>query len=307
MTLPVPMERLEALERSLDPALPPSLGVKVIGYGEISTVLLVSDLPQVVIKRMAGFRSREEVLTYQQEVEDYLEALRAKSVKLAKTQVTIVSVEGRHFAYLLQERLPPESIGNQLLLHASDEEFAEFLSAVLLTVQNVLQAPDPNFPLGIDAQISNWAARRSPEGKIEAVYLDVGTPIFRRNGALTKAPALALRSLPRPLAFLLRHLLFDQVVGRYFDPREVTKDIAANFLKEGRPDRVATLLEKSRPLLTALSPAAAPLTEKEVRSYYSEDKLIWSLFQALRRLDRVLTTKLLRRRYEYILPGKMKR
>ncbi len=46
---------------------------------------------------------------------------------------------------------------------------------------------------------------------------------------------------------------------------------------------------------------------EEVKKYYREDKLIWTLFLAFRRIDRWLTIKLLRKRYEYVLPGKIKR
>ena len=53
--------------------------------------------------------------------------------------------------------------------------------------------------------------------------------------------------------------------------------------------------------------AMDPLTVGEVEKYYREDKFIWALFLFLRRLDRWLTTKLLRKRYEFILPGKIKR
>ena len=55
------------------------------------------------------------------------------------------------------------------------------------------------------------------------------------------------------------------------------------------------------------SDAAGALTEKEVEKYYREDKLIWTLFLAFRRFDRFLTTRLRRRRYEFVLPGKIKR
>ena len=49
------------------------------------------------------------------------------------------------------------------------------------------------------------------------------------------------------------------------------------------------------------------LTEKEVKRYYTEDKIIWSAFLNLRRFDRWISTRLLRRRYEFILPGKIRR
>jgi len=44
-----------------------------------------------------------------------------------------------------------------------------------------------------------------------------------------------------------------------------------------------------------------------VEKYYREDKFIWTLFLALRRMDRWLTTTIFRKRYEFILPGKIKR
>ena len=50
-----------------------------------------------------------------------------------------------------------------------------------------------------------------------------------------------------------------------------------------------------------------PLTTEEVAAYYREDRLIWSLFLAFRRLDRWMTIRLRRRRYEFILPGRIRR
>jgi hypothetical protein len=50
----------------------------------------------------------------------------------------------------------------------------------------------------------------------------------------------------------------------------------------------------------------APLSEKEIRSYYREDAFIWSLYAAMRRVDRGLH-KIRCKKYQYILPGKVKR
>ena len=46
---------------------------------------------------------------------------------------------------------------------------------------------------------------------------------------------------------------------------------------------------------------------KDVRAYYREDALIWRLYLSMRRLDRFIHQYILRRRYPYILPGKIKR
>ena len=45
----------------------------------------------------------------------------------------------------------------------------------------------------------------------------------------------------------------------------------------------------------------------EVKKYYREDKLIWTIFLAFRRMDRWLTTRVFRKRYEFLLPGKIER
>jgi hypothetical protein len=50
-----------------------------------------------------------------------------------------------------------------------------------------------------------------------------------------------------------------------------------------------------------------PIDQKEVESYYREDALIWTLYLSFRRIDRFLRTKILRREYPYILPGKIQR
>jgi hypothetical protein len=50
-----------------------------------------------------------------------------------------------------------------------------------------------------------------------------------------------------------------------------------------------------------------PIEKIEIDKYYKEDKFIWSLYMAVRKLDRFIKTKILRKRYEFILPGDIKR
>jgi len=49
------------------------------------------------------------------------------------------------------------------------------------------------------------------------------------------------------------------------------------------------------------------ITLKEIEKYYKEDKFNWQLFLSVRRMDRFLNTKLLGKRYEFTLPGTIKR
>ncbi len=81
-------------------------------------------------------------------------------------------------------------------------------------------------------------------------------------------------------------------------------DLAANLYKEQQPALIPLAVEI---INTILSGSTKPLTEEEVARYYRQDKLIWTLYLAFRRLDRWFTTKLFRQRYEFILPGKIKR
>ena len=59
---------------------------------------------------------------------------------------------------------------------------------------------------------------------------------------------------------------------------------------------------------TEIYVAAPPVgDEQEVRSYYREDALIWSLYLSMRKVDRFIRRRILRQEYPYILPEKIKR
>jgi hypothetical protein len=93
-------------------------------------------------------------------------------------------------------------------------------------------------------------------------------------------------------------------MGRYYDRRLVYMDLIANLYKEQRPDLIPIAIET---INKYLNDDEIQFNIKEVEKYYKEDKLIWTLFLAFRRFDKWLTTKVLHRRYEFILPGKIKR
>ena len=93
-------------------------------------------------------------------------------------------------------------------------------------------------------------------------------------------------------------------MNRYYVPRLVYTDLIANLYKEQRPDLVAPTVAIVNRLLET---GETPLAVKEIETYYAEDKRIWIVFLAFRRVDRWLTTRLLKRRYEFILPGAIRR
>ena len=135
-------------------------------------------------------------------------------------------------------------------------------------------------------------------------YIDTSTPLYRKQGKEQLDPELFLRSAPSFVRWIIRLLFLKDVMNRYYVPRMVYTDLAANLYKEQRPDLIPLTID----IINCYIPdAQPPLTAKEVERYYREDKFIWTLFQALRRLDCWLTTRLLRKRYEFILPGKIRR
>ena len=96
---------------------------------------------------------------------------------------------------------------------------------------------------------------------------------------------------------------------RYYDFRKVTIDLIANFYKEQRPEFIPMLIETANSFFAReeAKSGIAPLTEKEIVSYYKEDATIWRVYLAFRKIDRFLHLKILQKPYVYILPGRIKR
>jgi hypothetical protein len=93
-------------------------------------------------------------------------------------------------------------------------------------------------------------------------------------------------------------------MNRYYSHRDVVVDLIANLYKEQRPDLIVPVTEAINHYSTVLD---RPIPPEAVDRYYRSDRIIWTLFLAFRRMDRWLSRSLLRRRYEFILPGPIKR
>jgi hypothetical protein len=159
--------------------------------------------------------------------------------------------------------------------------------------------------------MSNWAVPGGGDSAALAQprYLDTSTPLYRVDGREQLDLELFLRSAPSFLRWILRALYLKDVVNRYYDFRLVAVDLAANFYKEQVPNLVPDAVAVVNAFWAgeAADLDLAPITVKEVEDYYRQDKQIWTVYQAMRRLDRALTTRLLRKPYPYILPGVIRR
>jgi hypothetical protein len=287
----------QALEESPIPAV-------VLGYGEISIILQIGDHPDLAYKRMPLFSNREAAEVYAGQFHEYCGYLSRAGLHLPRHETLIVEVPGRPVVlYIAQERFPGERFAHRLIHEPGPREATPMLERIIVEIDKVWKfnrSSHPALQLAIDAQVSNWVILENEE----ILYIDTSTPLYRKDGEEQMNPELFLKSAPVFLRWLIRWLFLKDVMNRYYDPRLVYMDLAANLFKERCPDLISDTIGCINRHLPA---GHDPLSREEVEKYYREDKLIWTLFLAFRRIDRWMTTRVFRKRYEFLLPGKIER
>ena len=153
--------------------------------------------------------------------------------------------------------------------------------------------------MSIDGQVSNWALVNN-----DLFYFDTSTPLFKINGTEQMNPELLLNSTPKALRWIIRKFFLQEVMDRYYDLRLIYIDLIANLYKEQKSDFIKPAVYLANELLLESS---QKITEAEVEKYYKNDKLIWQLFLSFRKIDRWYSNHILRKQYEFILPGNIKR
>ncbi len=316
----IDVDLLKEFERGLDPCHPEKskIPARVLGYGEISTVFEIEGLPHIACKRMPIFRHQKELDHYRTIYQEYNRILSDEvGIDVPPYGFASFPCEGYIVCFDIQGRLPPESFGHRLLHTLEDDDIIALFKLVLRQLKKVwdFNKKGTDIEIGIDGQISNWAIKnfdpKSPHvDKItQLYYIDTSTPFIKKNGVEQLDPELFLRSAPSFLLWLIRWLFLEDVMTRYYSSRLVVIDLIANFYKEQRPELIPQLIQAANDFFAqeAKDLGVKPVSAEEVRSYYKKDALIWSLFLALRRLDRFIHTRILGRPYIYILPGKIRR
>ncbi|UCD38547.1 MAG: hypothetical protein JSW54_03460 [Fidelibacterota bacterium] len=300
---------LRAFESGLNPHYLEcsQIPAEVLGYGEISTVFGIEGIPDVACKRMPLFHDRFAAEQYFQQYQEYCGYLSEAGLHLPEDDTAIIEQPDRPVVfYIAQRQLPRERFGHYLIQQLDRDKIETLLERIVLEIGKVWtfnSASQPGLELALDGQLSNWAWLVDDDAD-SLYYVDTSTPLYRLKGVEQLDPELFLQSAPSFLRWIIRWLFLGDVLNRYYDPRQVYIDLAANLYKEQRPDLVGLCTD----IINQHRPAGIEsVTEKDVRKYYREDKLIWTLFLAFRRLDRWIKTRLLRQRYEFILPGKIKR
>lgn len=156
--------RLQAFEAQFDPLKPEAgaIPARVLGYGEISTVLAIDALDETLaFKRMPMFVDETEADAY---VALYHEAmgLLAQRVGLQPVSgnaVLVWGADGRPVIYLIQPKLNPQAIASHALHQLPAPEQERLFTAVFHEVDKVFrfnQAYRGRLEMGMDGQLSNW-------------------------------------------------------------------------------------------------------------------------------------------------------
>jgi len=306
----VNLEKLAVFERQLDLMKPEGgpFGCKIVGYGELTVVMTLEALPGNVYKRISGFLSESEARSYAEAICRYLRLLDERGITTAPTSANVVG--GTPVVYLIQPLLNANRLGHSLLHTASERELHVILAQVLDTLSSLLKRNrqiDDGIEVAADAQLSNWYF---PEEGGSPCLLDVGSPIFRINGRMETYSGNIYRALPQPIRWAVKKLqMVEDYFLHYFDMKGLVFDILGNMIKENAENRLPEGLAcinswlQSRPEWSDIG----PITEKAVRRFYWFDAVTLELLLRVRRYNRFIHNRILKKRYDYILPGKIAR
>ena len=269
-------DELASLESDVNRALTlgDAAGLRLLGHGEISLVLgWPAEEPRSACKRLPPFPSVDRALDYAGTLGRYLDLLRERGVRVLDTEVRRVPLaDGAVAVYCVQPVLPPDALATDLL--RTDPQRAE--AVIGEVVDHILDVTDER--VGLDAQLSNWAADGAG-----LVYIDVTTPLVRDpNGREELDTDIFLASFPWLLRAAVKRFVIPDVIERYHQPRTVVLDLAANLVKERLEQHIPTVLAAAGDRIQP------PLLEDEVRADYRSDARTWAALQAMRRADRVL-------------------
>jgi hypothetical protein len=314
---------LARFEQGLDPKHPENstIPARILGYGEISTIfeILHDSQSGLAFKRMPIFETEDEMDRYERLFLEYNKVL-SKDINIIvpdHASARIYPKTGNMVIYNIQEKLPPESFCHKLIHKIDVGSSVKLLLVILRRFKQVWEYNVKGGPIvmGLDGQLSNWAvkdydpAHTSITEESELYYIDTSTPLMRIQGIEQIEADLFLRSAPSFLIWLIKAFFLQGVLDRYYNFHLVVVDLIANLYKEQRPDLIPSFIDAANAFfehdVAHLGPKS--ITAQEVKSYYREDAFIFGLFLALRKLDCFITTRILRKPYPYILPGKITR
>jgi len=302
----IDIELLKKFEQELIPhdLSRSSIPAQIIGFGEISAIFKIGRDDTIIYKRIPIFPDFKTAESYKQMYFEYCSLIKQAGINLPEDDAVIIQAPGHPVViYFVQQRFDDQFFCHNLINTLNEVETIEMLEQIMSALNRIRdfnKEQMPDIEIAIDCQLSNWVwVEQNGEKKLYLV--DTSTPFIRKNAIEQLEVELLLKSVPVYIRWLVRMLDLDDVIGRYYDHKKVVTDLVANLYKEQRPDLIPVFLKIINKYLEQ------ELFRKEVDKYYKEDKMIWTLFSALRKAERFITVHVLRKRYEFILPGAIKR
>lgn len=282
---------LEALEERVHHAVVSGdeSALTIIGYGEITTVLLLETANGIfAVKRLPVMKSRESAEHVAATIQQYTDALSGRGVHIVPNEARILEHNPNSFiVYCVQTALNEADLAtNWFKAHSAEECLAQFIRIADTLKACVCPEVTP------DGQLSNWALVDN-----ELLYLDVSTPFMRNaSGASVLDWSNYMGPIPAPLrGYYLKEV--PKVLNKYFTLRGQLLDLLGNLRKEE--------LDHLAPMLTGYVNERfdfdQPITDDEIRRYYNEDAKMYALVERLRKADRWFQNTILRRTYPYLL------
>lgn len=263
----------------------------------------------IVFKRLPVFPDRKSAELYRDQYFEYTSHLKKAGINIPEDDVLITHAPGCPYVLYFVQRLFSADTLCSKLIHTSDQaEIMEMVETIIQAVNNVRLYNEkfmPGLEIAVDAQLSNWAWLVE-NGKRKLFLIDTSTPFYRIDGKEQLDVQLLLKSMPFIIRLFVNFINLEDVVARYYDLRTLFLDIIGNLIKEQASDLIPFFIDIANKHITD-DFKLKPVSKKEVEAYYKKDKIIWKVFLALRKMDRFVTAKILRKRYEFLLPEKVKR
>ncbi len=309
------------------------LAIHILGIGEITTTIEVKGrhwgkihptqkrMMKLAYKRMPAFATREAMDHYIKIHLEYQVLLKSLGIPAPwHDNLTRQRQDQKWVVYNRQERFPANTVACLIIQDQTNDDAINLFNTLLLKMEKLFQhnLDHPKQLIGLDAQISNWilpdygsddcgdddggsAVRRDNQ---LILYIDTSTPMLRYDGLEQLDTELFLQSIPALFRPIVRHGFLQQVLDRYYIPREIILDLVASYITHHRPDLVPAIVDAANHFLKN-SPStkdAKPFTIKQIQAYNREDVMIWHFFRTLKRIDRYVSETLLGKTYEQRLP-----
>ena len=295
---PSPITNLAKLEERFQDSFRAGrpVGLEVIGYGEISSVVRWDgESGPVAAKRLPVYQSDAARGSHRDLMVEYIGVLGERGVDVLPTDfLEFGEPERSSVLYTVQSLIPADRLAVDVLRSATPEEGEALLRQIITLSAAVAGEPW----LGLDVQLSNWVLVDE-----KLWYLDISTPFMRdlATGLSRLETSVFVASLPWLLRWPVQRFMAEDIVAEYFDLRTTVINAIANLRKE----RLAKWMERAIGIANEVVDEA--ITLEEVNHYYKKDQRLWAILQWLRRADRWWQLKVRRRPYAVVLPGRIDR